>query len=111
MSSPSPASPTLVLVPGSWHTAKHYEKLAAELQTQGFKCLPLSLPSSAPTTGPGATLDDDTALIRKTVFNELDNHNLDVIVIAHSHGGAPTNNALRALVAFPFLIFLPCANR
>jgi alpha-beta hydrolase superfamily lysophospholipase len=101
--SSSPDSPTLVLVPGSWHTAKHYEKLATELETQGFKSLPLSLPSSAAVEGPGATLDDDTALIRNTVLDELDNQSHDVIVIAHSYGGAPTNNALQGLVTLPSL--------
>lgn len=45
---------------------------------------------------PPATLADDTAAIRGAVVSELDSGN-DVVVVAHSYGGYPTNDALKDL--------------
>lgn len=87
--------PTLVLVHGSWHCAEHFSPLIEDLRSHGYKCVPVSLPSTQSPDLPPATFEDDTIAIRNEVLAELDQN--DVVVVAHSYGGAPTNNALERL--------------
>jgi pimeloyl-ACP methyl ester carboxylesterase len=91
--------PTLVLVPGSWHSSAHFRPLVEDLESHKFKCLPVSLPSTQPPGAPPATLSDDTQVIRETVVHELEAGGNDVVVVAHSYGGAPSSNALEGLDA------------
>ncbi|KAK4499938.1 hypothetical protein PRZ48_008124 [Zasmidium cellare] len=89
------SKPTLVLVHGSWHSPEHFGPLIEDLTTHGYKCVPVSLPSTQSPDEPPANLTDDTLAVRSTVEVELAKNN--VIVIAHSYGGTPTNNALKDL--------------
>ncbi|KAK5164023.1 uncharacterized protein LTR77_010114 [Saxophila tyrrhenica] len=91
--------PTLVLVHGSWHSPEHFGPLIENLQSHGYRCVPVSLPSTQSPDLPPATLADDTAAVRDAVLTELDQENDDVVVVAHSYGGGPTNNALYGLDA------------
>jgi pimeloyl-ACP methyl ester carboxylesterase len=92
------SKPTLVFVHGSWHSPEHFGPLINNLQSHGYKCSPVSLPSTQTPDTPPATFADDCSAIRKTVVEELDSGN-NVVVIAHSYGGLPTNNALHGLHA------------
>jgi pimeloyl-ACP methyl ester carboxylesterase len=89
------APPTLVLVHGSWHSPEHFGPLIRNLDSHGFKCVPAALPSTQSADLPPANFADDTAAVRDTVLKELETNN--VVVAAHSYGGAPTNNALEGL--------------
>ena len=89
------SKPTLVLVHGSWHSPEHFGPLIKKLEGDGHKCVPVSLPSTQSPDLPPASLSDDTASVRNTVISELDQG--DVVVVAHSYGGNPTNNALKDL--------------
>lgn len=93
------SNPSLVLVHGSWHRPEHFEPLVKVLSGHGYKCVPVNLPSmQSPSVQPPASLADDTRAVRDVVTAELDGgHN--VVVIAHSYGGGPTNNALQGLNA------------
>lgn len=88
---------TLVLVHGSWHCPEHFGPLVDELTSHGYKCVPVPLPTTQSPDLPPRTFGDDTSAVRDTVLAELE-HN-DVVVVCHSYGGAPTNNALRGLGA------------
>ena len=87
------SKPSLVLVHGSWHCPEHFRPLIQDLETQGYKCVPVSLPSTQSPDLPPATLTDDTVAVRTAVQGELDQGN-SVVVVAHSYGGTVANTAL-----------------
>lgn len=66
-------------------------------QKHGFKCRAVALPSTqdAEVDPTPKSFTDDTNAVRNRVLAELESN--DVIVIAHSYGGCPTNNALEGL--------------
>lgn len=90
------SKPTLVLVHGSWHSPQHFGPIIQDLEAHRYKCVAVSLPSTQTPDTPPATLTDDTNAVRTAVVSELDSGN-NVIVVAHSYGGAPANNALKDL--------------
>ncbi len=55
----------------------------------------VALPSVHSVNKSSATLDDDTAAVRNATVDELKHKN--VVLVAHSYGGVPTNNALDGL--------------
>ncbi|KAK3048183.1 hypothetical protein LTR09_010522 [Extremus antarcticus] len=59
--------PTIVLVHGSWHSPEHFGPLINNLQSHGYKCVPVALPSTQSPDLPPSTLGDDTTAIRDTV--------------------------------------------
>ncbi|KAL7951494.1 Alpha/beta hydrolase family domain-containing protein [Trichoderma barbatum] len=86
-------SPTLVLVPGAWHTPACYNKIVKLLQEKhNLKCISVTLPS---TTGdPAATFKDDLDAARKAISGET-SCGRDVVVVAHSYGGMVGNSAIK----------------
>lgn len=95
---PAASHPTLVCVHGSWHSPAHLEPIMTELEHKhGFKCRAVALPSTQdPEVDPTPkSFTDDTNAVRNAVLAELESN--DVIVVAHSYGGCPTNNALEGL--------------
>lgn len=90
------SKPTLILVHGSWHRPEHFGPLTKALEGHGYKCVPVTLPSTQSPDMPPAKMSDDTEAIRNTVIQELDQGN-NVVVVAHSYGGTPTNNSLKGL--------------
>ncbi|KAK0263607.1 hypothetical protein LTR35_017512 [Friedmanniomyces endolithicus] len=90
------SKPSLVLVHGSWHNPQHFELLIPFLLNQSYKVRAVSLPSSQPLDTPPHDLADDTATVREAVVAELD-HSNNVVVVTHSYGGCPSNNALKGL--------------
>ncbi|KXT13077.1 hypothetical protein AC579_4908 [Pseudocercospora musae] len=93
------SKPSLVLVHGAWHSPKHFGPIVERLEGEyGYKCIAVSLPSTQTPDEAAATLADDSKAVRDAVTAELDAGN-HVVVVAHSYGGTPTNNALRGLDA------------
>lgn len=90
-------NPTIILIHGSGHCEAHYKSLIQSLGSKGCKVVFVNVPSTQTTDTPPASLADDTAAIRSAVLNELDINGNDAVVIAHSYGGYPTNNALSHL--------------
>ncbi|KAK3897485.1 Alpha/beta hydrolase family-domain-containing protein [Staphylotrichum tortipilum] len=85
--------PTLVLVPGAWHQASCYSKIAKLLQEKhGLRCVSVTLP----TTGgdPAATFKDDLDAARAAIAGETSQGH-DVVVVAHSYGGIVGNSAVK----------------
>lgn len=87
--------PTIVLVPGAWHTAKCYDILVPHLQDAGYAALALTLPSVG-ASPPTQSLDPDVDHIRKNIQPLLD-AGKDVVVVMHSYGGIPGGSAVKGL--------------
>ena len=86
--------PTLVLVPGAWHSATTWNKVTSLLETQQYKCIPVSLPSTA--GNESATFGDDVKAVREAIRAET-TQGLDVVVVVHSYGGAVGQSAIKDL--------------
>lgn len=88
------SKPTLVLVPGAWHSASTWNKVASLLEAQQYKCVPVTLPSAS--ANPSATFSDDVEAVRKAIVAETTREH-DVVVVAHSYGGQVGNSAVKSL--------------
>ncbi|KNG86422.1 hypothetical protein ANOM_005505 [Aspergillus nomiae NRRL 13137] len=90
-----PNTPTIIIVPGSWHCPKHYKYLIDGLAKFNYEAVGVTLPSvnSSP---PHASWDQDAQAVREVIMKSLDSGN-DVIVIAHSFGGVAMSEAVKGL--------------
>lgn len=81
--------PTIILVPGAWHSPSHYESLLVKLREAGYltKSEKLSSVGSSQPLDQTAALDA-TAIKRDLLQPELD-LGKDVILVMHSYGGSP----------------------
>ncbi|KAL7928786.1 Alpha/beta hydrolase family domain-containing protein [Trichoderma chlorosporum] len=85
--------PTLVFVPGAWHTPACYNKIIKILQEKHkLKCVAVTLPTTA--GDPAATFKDDLDAARKAIYDET-SCGRDVVVVAHSYGGMVGNSAIK----------------
>lgn len=89
--------PTLILIPGSWHTAAVWDKVSNLLEAQGYVCIAVDLPSNSP--NPSATFYDDVQAVRKAILSETSNKNNDVVLVAWSYGGQVANSAIKGLTS------------
>jgi pimeloyl-ACP methyl ester carboxylesterase len=89
-------SPTILIVPGGWHTNTHYTALQHALTSAGFKVHISFLPSTSLTQPPYAALAADTAHVRSEA-ERLISDGEELIVLMHSYGGQVGTNALSSL--------------
>lgn len=85
------SKPTLVFVPGAWHTAETWTQTIAELKPKGFECIAVTLPS---TVSVSAGFGDDVKAVQDAVRAESDKGR-DVVLVVHSYGGHVGNSAIR----------------
>ncbi|KAB8343061.1 hypothetical protein FH972_022655 [Carpinus fangiana] len=100
----STSKPTILLVPGAWHTSAVYTPLQQELDpflegsihTIDFPSLQRGdfANESHP---PRSLFPDDVAHIRDTLKRHVEESKREVIVVMNSYGSIPTQNALRGL--------------
>ncbi|KIX97027.1 uncharacterized protein Z520_07141 [Fonsecaea multimorphosa CBS 102226] len=89
------SKPSLVFVPGAWHRAETWGKIATILETQHqYKCRLVTLPSTL--SDPAATLLDDIEAVRAAIVAETSQGH-DVVVVMHSYGGIPGQSAIKGL--------------
>ena len=70
---PSMALPTLVFIPGAWHSPVIFDRLISILNSHGYKCLAIRLPSWDPNPeNCNTTHEPDIAAIRTAIVSELD---------------------------------------
>jgi pimeloyl-ACP methyl ester carboxylesterase len=81
-------SPTVVLVPGAWHTPAHYEPFVKSIPDIDVRTVRLS--SSGLDAAALGDMYGDAAEVRKVVAS-IDG---PVVVLAHSYGGVPVTEAL-----------------
>lgn len=87
--------PTIVFVPGAWHTPETWDKVISALEPHGFKCIAVALPS---TLSVSATFPDDIKAVQDSISAET-TQGRDVIVVAHSYGGAVGGSALKGFTS------------
>lgn len=83
--------PTLIFVPGAWHSSDTWAQVIAQLTPQGYKCIAVSLPS---TMDINAGFGDDVQAVQTAIQAETTNDK-DVVLIVHSYGGQVGNSAIR----------------
>jgi len=88
--------PTLVLIPGGWHTPRTYSALTTSLKSAGYEVHVPSFPSMNGARPPNTDLASDTAHVREYVASLLDAGHT-VLAIMHSYGGQVGTNALHGL--------------
>jgi hypothetical protein len=87
--------PTLIFVPGAWHTTEVFNTITARLSTHGYKCIAVtSLAAGHEPAVPD--LQPDTENVHKVVLDEVD-HGHDVVVVGHSWGGIIVGGSLDGL--------------
>ncbi|KAJ0414570.1 Alpha/beta hydrolase fold-1 [Aspergillus carlsbadensis] len=78
------AQPTVVFVPGAFHTPEYYDGVRALLEGKGYTTTAVSLPS----VGSTASMSDDAAAIQ-SVTTKLADAGHRIILVMHSYGGIP----------------------
>ena len=89
--------PTLVIVPGAWHTPANYTDLIARLQQAGYPVRCKKLPSTDAETASAHTVATDAAFLREQLLLPLIQEGADILLILHSFGGCPGSAAAKGL--------------
>jgi pimeloyl-ACP methyl ester carboxylesterase len=87
--------PTIILIPGAWHTTEGFGPLKSFLEKAGYPTKAVDLPSAGAHPG-HPNFDQDVAAIRKVVLDLIDEEK-DVVVVMHSFGSVIGSEALRDL--------------
>ncbi|KAG6999537.1 hypothetical protein G7Y79_00034g069600 [Physcia stellaris] len=89
--------PTILIVPGGWHSASVYSHFAAQLESLGYPTTTTSLPSVNSKSPQTATCTEDSKALRKELLALIDTEEKDVVILAHSYGGVPAGGAAHGL--------------
>lgn len=81
------SKPTILCVPGAWHTPQIYAKVLSILSNYGYPTVGLPLPSAG-AEPPHANFDGDVQGIRNCL-TELVEDGKDVVLVMHSYTGMP----------------------
>jgi pimeloyl-ACP methyl ester carboxylesterase len=79
--------PTIVCVPGAWHTPEIYVKVLDILSSYGYPTVGLPLPSAG-ATPPHANFDEDVKGIRDCLTGLVEKGK-EVVLVTHSYTGMP----------------------
>ncbi|MCJ1471353.1 hypothetical protein MMC07_010001 [Pseudocyphellaria aurata] len=91
------SKPTLVIVPGAFHSPSHYGELIARLHQSEWPTLCLALPSLNPSDPHQADVAGDSAFIRERMLLPLLEAGKDILLVMHSYGGIPGSCAATGL--------------
>ncbi|KAL4967009.1 alpha/beta hydrolase [Aspergillus stella-maris] len=86
--------PTIVFIPGAWHTPATFDLLLPPLHAAGYPTTSVHLPSTG-AVGP-VKYAEDVSAIRKVVAGLVE-MGQEVVVVAHSYGGCPSTDAVAGL--------------
>jgi hypothetical protein len=87
-------APTVLFVPGAWHTAAHFAPICDLLHARGYEISCPVLPSCG--GGAACTMQDDASAV-KAELERLLAHGADVVLVAHSYGGVVATEAALAV--------------
>jgi pimeloyl-ACP methyl ester carboxylesterase len=87
--------PTIILIPGAWHTTEGFGPLKSFLEKAGYPTKAVDLPSAGAHPG-HPNFNQDVAVIRKVVLDLIDEKK-EVVVVMHSFGSVIGSEALRDL--------------
>ena len=91
------SKPTVVIVPGGWHSSNAYERLASCLQKAGYPTVTTKLPSLSPHEPSKCDCRSDAASVRKQLLPLIEDEGKDIIFFCHSYGGIPAGGAAYGL--------------
>ena len=91
----SPDRPTVGLIPGAWHGVKYFDEYRHGLESHGFPCLTVPLPSVG-ANRPVPSIYENVAHIPIALLSLLDEDN-EVILVMHCYGGLPGSEAVTGL--------------
>ena len=80
--------PSIVFVPGAWHTPEIYESTMKFLNESGYPTVGLPLPSVGAVPA-HMSFDEDVRAIRDCLTQLVDNEEREVILVTHSYTGMP----------------------
>jgi len=87
--------PTLVFIPGAWHTPEYFEGVISQLKAHGYPVRALRMPSVG--GDDTSTMADDAAYIQKTT-SALAAEGKEIILVMHSYGGIPGTQSAKGLL-------------
>ena len=90
------SSPTIVFVPGAFHTPEHYRPISALLEASSYQALTVALPTIGARAS-STSYRDDVQAIRSTLQELIEGQGRDVLLAIHSYGGVPGCQAVGGL--------------
>ncbi|MCJ1283374.1 hypothetical protein MMC26_002702 [Xylographa opegraphella] len=95
-SSQSSPLPTILLVPGAWHSPGHYSAFLSALNAAGYPTICERNPSCDTASPYTTSTESDAAAIRKLILAQLEAGH-DIVLAVHSYGGCPGGAAVHGL--------------
>jgi pimeloyl-ACP methyl ester carboxylesterase len=89
--------PTIVVIPGAWHSPSHFDRLLAFFHEADHPTVSLALPSLNPETPKKIEVATDVAFIREKMLLPLLEDGKDIVLVMHSYGGVPGGAAAKEL--------------
>lgn len=91
------SKPTVVLIPGAWHSPAHYSPLTRLLEDAGYTVVASKLPSVDSTDPTQQSVANDSAFIKTELLSPLLDQGKDILLLMHSYGGCPGADAAKGL--------------
>ncbi|KAF4454418.1 hypothetical protein F53441_3044 [Fusarium austroafricanum] len=89
--------PSLIFVPSSWHTPEYWGKVISGMEAQGFKCIPVTLPTTQ-SANTSVNYSHDIQAVQDAISAET-SLGLDVVVTAHAYGGPVGCSAVKGFTS------------
>ncbi|KAL2783407.1 alpha/beta-hydrolase [Aspergillus keveii] len=86
------SKPTIVFVPGAFHTTEYYDGVRSLLEEKGYTTTTVALPS----VGSTASMSDDADAIH-AVTSKLADAGHQIVLVMHSYGGIPGTQSAKDL--------------
>ncbi|KAF9760742.1 hypothetical protein IL306_004152 [Fusarium sp. DS 682] len=85
--------PSLIFAPASWQTPEYWGKVMSAMEARGFKCIPVTLPTSQ-STSTSVNFSDDVKAVRDAISAET-TQGLDVVLSVHAYSGPVGCSAMK----------------
>jgi hypothetical protein len=85
--------PSLIFVPGAWHTPECWGKIMSAMEANGFKCIPVALPTNQ-STSTDVNYSHDVKAVADAIAGET-SQGLDVVLSVHAFGGPVGQSAMK----------------
>ncbi|RBR26925.1 uncharacterized protein FIESC28_00193 [Fusarium coffeatum] len=89
------SKPTLIFVPGAWHTPKYWGKVISTMESKQYKCKPVTLLTTL-NKSKDINFASDVTHVRDAIKEEISSGQ-DVVLVVHSYGGAVGASAIKQL--------------
>ncbi|CAG7566160.1 unnamed protein product [Fusarium equiseti] len=89
------SKPTLIFVPGAWHTPEYWGKVISAMESKQYTCKPVILPTTQDTSK-SINFASDVTNVREAITAEISSGR-DVVLAVHSYGGAVGASAIKQL--------------